>query len=70
MAAHLMRGGGGAISPDEAAAIAAAIERFESDTAPPPADSEAQQDRWRREAILEGVSREERFDAPHPWINT
>jgi hypothetical protein len=46
-------------SPEQAAAIVAALERFMRATAPPasePMDTTA--DNWRRAAILEGVSRE------------
>jgi len=53
---------GAAASPEEAAAIMAAVERFMRDTAPPPlalatpggADSQP----WRRAALLEGADRE------------
>jgi hypothetical protein len=54
---------------EEAAAIAAAIERFTHDTSPAPADPEESLDPWIRAAVLEGVSREHE-DVPHPWINT
>ena len=43
-----------AASPEEAAAIAAAIEQFLRDTAPPPAPAE-QPSRWGRTALREGV---------------
>jgi hypothetical protein len=55
---------------EEAAAIAAAIERFTHDTAPLPVDGGESLDPWTHAAMLEGVSREERGDVPHPWINT
>jgi hypothetical protein len=42
-------------SPDEAAAIAAALERFLWETAPPPRP--APQSRWLRAALREGVDR-------------
>ena len=42
-------------SPDEAAAIAAAIEQFLRDTAPPPQAETAAVDPWLRAALLEGV---------------
>ena len=45
-------------SPEEAAAIAAALERFMRDTTPPPARQAAPPDSWRRTALLEGVGRE------------
>ncbi len=57
-------------SPEEAAAVVAALERFMRETAPtaaPPAES---LDPWRRAAILEGVDRDHRTDVPDPWINT
>jgi hypothetical protein len=55
---------------EEAAAIAAALERFAHDTAPPPAAAEEIPDPWTRAAMLEGVTREDHADVPHPWINT
>jgi hypothetical protein len=60
-------------SPDEAAAIVAALERFMRETAPRPAEPAEQPDRWTRVAMLEGVSRglqADDGDAPSPWINT
>jgi hypothetical protein len=45
-------------SPEEAAAIVAALERFMRDTAPPPAPPAPASHPWRRAALLEGVSRE------------
>jgi hypothetical protein len=57
-------------SDEEAAAIAAAIERFTHDTAPVQAGGGDTADPWIRAAMLEGVSREEHGDVPHPWINT
>jgi hypothetical protein len=60
-------------SPDEAAAIVAALERFMRETAPRPAEPVERLERWTRVAMLEGVSRalqvDER-DVPSPWINT
>ena len=46
-------------SPEQAAAIAAAIEQFMRATAPPLAQSEERPDPWVRAAILEGVTRED-----------
>jgi hypothetical protein len=43
-------------SEDEAAAIAAALERFRAEAAPAPADEEASIGPWQRAALLEGVS--------------
>jgi hypothetical protein len=42
-----------AASPDEAAAIAAALERFLWETAPPPGPTEVS--RWQQAALREGV---------------
>ena len=44
----------GAASPEEAAAIAAALERFLRETAPAP--QKAQRSRWLEAALREGVS--------------
>jgi hypothetical protein len=49
--------GGGAASPEEAAAIAAAIEQFLRDTAPAPTDAEARINPWLRAGLLEGAKR-------------
>jgi hypothetical protein len=57
-------------SPEEAAAIVAALERFMRATAPDSAAPALTPDQWRRAAILEGVRREDGWDAPDPWINT
>lgn len=66
---------------EEAAAIAAALERFAHDTAPPPATGSEAPDPWTRAAMLEGVMRgrsaigdaavagDGHADVPHPWIN-
>jgi hypothetical protein len=42
-------------SPEEAAAVAAAIEQFMRATAPPPAPAEEPLSPWVRTALLEGV---------------
>lgn len=42
-------------SPEEAAAIVAAIERFVADTAPPPAPPSRPLSPWQRAALREGV---------------
>lgn len=57
-------------SPDEAAAIVAALETFMRATAPAGAPQAAPVDLWQRAAILEGVEREPDADIQHPWINT
>jgi hypothetical protein len=48
---------GGAASPEEAAAIAAAIEQFLRDTAPPPAADGPKLSPWLRAGLLEGTKR-------------
>ena len=45
-------------SPEEAAAVVAALERFMRETAPTPAPVEAPPNPWLRTALLEGVERE------------
>ncbi len=57
-------------SPEEAAAIVAALERFMRATAAPAGPATSAPDGWRRAAVLEGVSREPHADLPDPWINT
>jgi hypothetical protein len=62
-------------SPEEAAAIVAALERFMRATAPPRAEPAGDApDGWRRAALLEGISRASDEDvawmSPSPWINT
>ena len=52
-------------SPEEAAAVVAAIERFMRDTAPTPAPSQPSRNPWQRAALLEATGREP--DAPSPW---
>lgn len=44
---------------DEAAAIAAAIARFEAETAAPPAEAPPAIGPWQRAALLEGVGAKE-----------
>ena len=61
---------GGAASPEEAAAIAAAIEQFLRDTAPPAA-TEARVSPWLRAGLFEGTKRAPAGPSPwgdgHPW---
>ena len=52
-------------SPEEAAAIAAAIEQFLYDTAPPPAPAETRVNPWLRAGLFEGVGRS--ASDPSPW---
>jgi hypothetical protein len=59
-----------AASPEETAAIAAALETFMRATAPAAAGDAQAPDPWQRAAILEGVSGEPEHDLLHPWINT
>jgi hypothetical protein len=60
-----------AASPEEAAAVAAAIERFLRDHAPPPAAAAPARNPWLRAALLEGTGREpdapSAWGDPHPW---
>jgi hypothetical protein len=57
-------------SPEEAAAIVAALERFMRATGYGSLPPENPTDPWRRAAILEGVGRADQGDLPDPWINT
>jgi hypothetical protein len=57
-------------SPEEAAAVVAALERFMRATAAPARAAETERGGWREAAILEGVMRDPDADAAHPWINT
>jgi hypothetical protein len=52
-------------SPEEAAAIAAAIEQFLRDTAPPPAAAGPSLSPWARAGLFEGTRRDPA--APSPW---
>ena len=56
-----------AASPEEAAAIAAAIEQFLRDTAPAPTAAPEAMDPWLRAGLFEGVGRDP--DEPSPWGN-
>jgi hypothetical protein len=55
---------GSAASPEEAAAVIAAVEQFLRDTLPPAAPPDPAPDPWLRAALLEGVAREPDVD---PW---
>ena len=59
-----------AASPEETAAIVAALEQFLRAAALPLAATAEAPDEWRRAAMLEGVEREPQADARDPWINT
>ena len=52
-------------SPEEAAAIAAAIEQFLRDTTPPRVESGEPQSGWLRAALREGVGLQP--EQHHPW---
>jgi hypothetical protein len=49
---------GSVATPDEAAAVIAAVERFLRDTAPPPAPVETPPSPWVTAALREGVNRD------------
>ena len=55
---------GASATPEEAAAVIAAIEQFLRDTAPAPAPVEPAPNPWVRAALLEGV---ERAPQREPW---
>ena len=55
---------GGTASPEEAAAIAAAIEQFMRDTAPAPGQGEPAISAWLRAGLLEGTKRS---PGESPW---
>jgi hypothetical protein len=55
----------GGATPEEAAAIAAAIEQFLRDTAPAPAPAEDAVTPWVRAALYEGVGYH--AETPEPW---
>lgn len=58
-------------SPEEAAAVVAAVERFMRDHAPVVAAEPPRTNPWLRAALLEGVGREPEGPTPwgdgHPW---
>jgi hypothetical protein len=56
---------GGAASPEEAAAIAAAIEQFLRDTAPPPVSDDRRMSPWLRAGLFAGTGRDPA--GPSPW---
>ena len=55
---------GSSATPEEAAAVIAAVEQFMRDTLPPAAPPDTAPDPWLRAALLEGVAREPDVD---PW---
>jgi hypothetical protein len=58
-------------SPEEAAAVVAALERFMRETAPPPIPAGPARNPWARAALLEATGREpdgpSAWGDPHPW---
>ncbi len=52
-------------SPEEAAAVVAALERFMRETAPTPVAAEPRRNPWQEAALYEGVLREPQ--PPLPW---
>ncbi len=52
-------------SPEEAAAVVAALERFMRETAPAPAPPAPPRNRWQQAALHEGVARAP--EQPLPW---
>jgi hypothetical protein len=52
-------------SPEEAAAVVAALERFMRETAPPPSHEAPKRNPWQQAALYEGVAREP--EQPLPW---
>jgi hypothetical protein len=54
---------GSSATPEEAAAVMAAVEQFLRDTAPPPAPEDPKPSPWLRAARLEAVEREPSRDA-------
>jgi hypothetical protein len=53
-------------TPEEAAAVVAALERFMRETAPPPAPPPPRQNPWLEAALHEGVTRAP--EPPLPWV--
>ena len=56
----------GSATEAEAAAVAAAIERFAADTAPAPVVAETGMDPWLKAALVEGVSAKAEFGPGNP----
>ncbi len=52
-------------SPEEAAAVVAAVERFMRETAPPPAPPAPRLNAWQQAGLSEGVARAP--EQPSPW---
>jgi hypothetical protein len=56
---------GGSATPEETAAVMAAVEQFLRDTTPPPAPAEERVGQWLATTRLEAVDREPLRD---PWL--
>lgn len=54
------------VSPEEAAAVVAALERFMRETAPSPAPPMPARNPWQQAALQEGVARQP--ELPLPWL--
>jgi hypothetical protein len=54
-------------SPQEAAAVVAALERFMRDTAPRPVPAAPKRDAWQQAALHEGVARSPELTTPFPY---
>ena len=52
-------------SPEEAAAVVAALERFMRETTPPPVPAAPKRNPWQQAALHEGIAREPQ--PPLPW---
>ena len=52
-------------SPEEAAAVVAAVERFMRETAPPPVPPAPRRNPWQQAGLAEGVARAPAL--PAPW---
>ena len=57
---------GAAASPEEAAAISAAVQRFQADTAIPAPAEKTGMDPWLKAALVEGVSAKAPFGPGDP----
>jgi hypothetical protein len=66
----LSPGAAASASPEEAAAIVAALERFMRGTAPARDISPPSADAWHATAVLEGVSRDPWSAATDAWLPT
>ncbi|HEY6783010.1 MAG TPA: hypothetical protein VI296_07215 [Candidatus Dormibacteraeota bacterium] len=65
---HALRLTAPTASPEEAAAIVAALERFMRTSASPAGQPAETPDGWRQAAVLEGVSRDPGVPLTEPWL--